>query len=335
MTSGGKNGDEAKDDDNSSMAPPSPAEDDAGAEELNESEDVTSSEEESSSEESSAEEDVAELKNVKRPKETLLQGRSKRATAGRRMASLLNDEEDDDDFYKEKYGDSVFHDSNSDFEESAEESWDELDSDFDQDEDQDSDNGAAVEPDEELKRKRNVYIDPLRPSKKQRKGRPPGFKGGRRAPVKTTAAGDGGVPRSTRAAAMPPPREPRKSTRSAAVERNKERASRNQSAKAKKRDRKPKTPPKKLTQAQRLREAVSTERENTQSLLRFEQKLAAKKKATLRKTTFAGPVVRLHSKTETTEDGLKQTRNYMVFTETDLFLGKPFPSCADVEITTS
>lgn len=41
-----------------------------------------------------------------------------------------------------------------------------------------------------------------------------------------------------------------------------------------------------------LREAVATERLNAQSLMKFEQKEAAKKKTALRKTTFSGPVIR-------------------------------------------
>ena len=47
-------------------------------------------------------------------------------------------------------------------------------------------------------------------------------------------------------------------------------------------------PEKKLTQAERLREAVKTEYENAQSLLRFQQKEAKAKKTVLRKTTFKG-----------------------------------------------
>lgn len=42
----------------------------------------------------------------------------------------------------------------------------------------------------------------------------------------------------------------------------------------------------------RLREAVQTERDNAQSLMKFEQREAAKKKTALRKTTFGGPVIR-------------------------------------------
>ena len=62
-------------------------------------------------------------------------------------------------------------------------------------------------------------------------------------------------------------------------------------------DKAPKPPEKKMTQAERLREAVQTERLNAQSLMRFEQKEAAKKKKQLRKTTFSGPVIRCVSMT--------------------------------------
>jgi hypothetical protein len=64
---------------------------------------------------SSDEEDKAELRDCKRPNQTLLQGRTRRTTAGKRMAELINQEEDTD-MYKEKFGTEVFDDSNSDFE---------------------------------------------------------------------------------------------------------------------------------------------------------------------------------------------------------------------------
>lgn len=54
---------------------------------------------ESSSEEDSSSSDEDHMANVQRPEETLLQGRSRRKTAGTRMAALLNDEEDEE-FYK-------------------------------------------------------------------------------------------------------------------------------------------------------------------------------------------------------------------------------------------
>ena len=59
--------------------------------------------------------------------------------------------------------------------------------------------------------------------------------------------------------------------------------------KKKSKTRKVRVPEKKMTHAERLREAVKTEYLNAQSLLRFQQKEAKAKKTVLRKTTFKGP----------------------------------------------
>eukprot|EP00729_Bicosta_minor_P020497 gene20497-9784_t len=251
-------------------------------------EDSTEEEEtadESSSEEDSSSSDEDHMANVQRPEETLLQGRSRRKTAGTRMAALLNDEEDEE-FYKTTYGDEVFRDSNSDFEVSEEESWDELDTDFDDDEvEQET---QVVEPTEELKKKRKVYTDPLKNLHKRRKVAPAGSK----APARGKATKSTPRPRSTRSA-IQDSADIRKSSRKGTVTKTKDfegRAKdRDEHSRRKSITRKPRVPEKKMTQAERLREAVKTEHLNALSLLRFRQKEAKAKKTVLRKTTFKGP----------------------------------------------
>eukprot|EP00039_Didymoeca_costata_P008499 m.112831 g.112831 ORF g.112831 m.112831 type:complete len:313 (-) comp14105_c0_seq9:125-1063(-) len=273
-----------------------------------EDEEDDDSEEETSSEESSSDE---EKEPVKLPSETLIQGRSQRRTAGKRMADLL-DEEEDENFYKEMYGDTVFDDSNSDFDAEAEESWDELDTDFDEEEDE-ADDAGQEEPDEELKKKKRVYMDPMKTlTNKRKRGAPKGV----------------GIKKASTPAAKRPkivaPAQPvvtRKSTRKATT------ATEEKLAKAKQPQKRTRAPVKKLTQAERLREAVKTERLNAESLFRFRRKEAEKKKAVLRKTTFKGPVIQYISKTVTTSDGKKECRNYVGITDKDQFL-KYFPHAA-------
>jgi len=234
------------------------------------------------------------------------------------MAQLLDDEEDDTAFYKDKYGDAVFNDSNSDFDIEEEESWDELDTDFDEDEAVEDEAAAAEPVDEELKRKRSVYTDPLKMPKKRRTGS--SATGRRKGPP--TAPG---AKREQRLRTAALPTVARKSTRAAAVRKNAEAEERHKKAVSKKTAiKKPRPPPKKLTQAERLRQAVATERLNAQSLMRFEQKEAAKKKTALRKSTFRGPVIRYISRTESTPEGGKQTRNMLQFISCDSFLGQRF-----------
>lgn len=284
--------------------------------------------EESSSEEDSSSSDEDHMANVQRPEETLLQGRSRRKTAGTRMAALLNDEEDEE-FYKTTYGDEVFRDSNSDFEVSEEESWDELDTDFDDDEvEQET---QVVEPTEELKKKRKVYTDPLKNLHKRRKVAPAGSK----APARGKATKSTPRPRSTRSA-IQDSADIRKSSRKGTVTKTKDfegRAKdRDEHSRRKSITRKPRVPEKKMTQAERLREAVKTEHLNALSLLRFRQKEAKAKKTVLRKTTFKGPVIRYHTRTNIAEDGTKEAQNFLAFTETSNFLRAYFPGAAQLSL---
>ena len=221
----------------------------------------------------------------------------------------------------------VFKETNSDFDGEGEESWDELDTDFDEDEADDAE--AGDEPDEEFQKKRNVYIDPLKPTKRRK------VTGAarKRAPrAKTVSAGGSTAARSNRATRSSETGIVRKSKRKGAIEKDKERSTRKENDKNKTPTmKKPKVPVRKLTQTERLREAVKTERENMLSLLRFKQREASKKKAVLRKTTFNGPVLRYHSKCIVREDGVKEAHTFLSFTQTENFLETYFPGSAQLK----
>lgn len=64
---------------------------------------------------------------------------------------------------------------------------------------------------------------------------------------------------------------------------------------------------------------------------RFQQKEASKKKAKLRRTTFKGPVLRYHSKTVKLDDGAKEARNFLSFSEADQFLALYFPGASTAQ----
>ena len=54
----------------------------------------------------------------------------------------------------------------------------------------------------------------------------------------------------------------------------------------------------------------------------FKQEEAEKKKSSLKKTVYTGPVIRFLSRAEATgASGARLCHNYLTFTETDLFLG--------------
>eukprot|EP01147_Barroeca_monosierra_P011038 gene11038-3107_t len=110
---------------------------------------------------------------------TLAAGREKRATAGNRMARLLNQEEgSDDEFYKEYYGEGVFLEDDSEFTTDDEEVVsDVFDSDFGEDsadEHDEEENGSHIDQDLPVNKKckrSNVYKDPLKtPVSKRKKG---------------------------------------------------------------------------------------------------------------------------------------------------------------------
>lgn len=280
---------------------PSEAEDDGSDDEEDETESSSEDDSDSSFDEST----------VVRPKETLLQGRQKRSTAGRRMAAMLDDEEDNENLFTQKFGDDVFDDANSDYEAKDEESWDELDTDFDDAEEDDT--MPADDEDEELKKKRRVYTDPLKPAKKRRQSKSDGprYARGPRAPKEPVSYDH-----------LPS----RKSSRKATVEQNKERESRQKAKNMKRPAKKSPIPVVRMTQAERLREAVHTERENKLSLLKFLQKEEAKKKTAIKNTTYKGPVIRYHSKTVLDANGTKEAKNFIMFCNADdSFMRSYFP----------
>lgn len=290
---------------------------DAEAENI-EDENSEGDEEEEDSESSSESEDSDssfDESTIVRPKETLLQGRGKRATAGQRMAALLDDEEESESLFTTKFGEEIFEEDNSEYEGKDEESWDELDTDFDEAEE--ADEAPVDEENDELKKKRRVYLDPLKPAKKRRTNRNDSTS---RRPAGPRA------PRAPRQVVSPTDGPVRKSSRKAIVELNKEREKKLTVSKAKAKIVRKAVPKKPMTQTERLRQAVHTERENKLSLLRFQQKEDAKKKSVLKGTTYKGPVIRYHSKTLKNEDGTKESKNYLVFCNiNENFLTEYFP----------
>jgi len=59
-----------------------------------------------------------------------------------------------------------------------------------------------------------------------------------------------------------------------------------------------------------------TERENMLSLQRFKQSEQSKKKSVLRKSTYNGPVIRLHSVTQMTGlDGTRESHNFITVSQ--------------------
>ena len=73
----------------------------------------------------------------------------------------------------------------------------------------------------------------------------------------------------------------------------------------------------KLTQLDRLRQAVITERENTESLKRFQEREDLKKRKRQKQTREPGPTVRFSSVGVRTADGQRETRNYLHFSHVE------------------
>ncbi|TKR93244.1 hypothetical protein L596_007738 [Steinernema carpocapsae] len=106
------------------------------------------------------------------PPELMCTNRSKRATAGNKMAQLMKEaieEQEKDDFYKTTYNGLFLEDDqmeDQEFTEPVESDGDEVDSDFDRSENEDEEeNGEEVE-DERKTRKRGAYEDSRNKSKK-------------------------------------------------------------------------------------------------------------------------------------------------------------------------
>eukprot|EP00049_Salpingoeca_infusionum_P008221 m.133760 g.133760 ORF g.133760 m.133760 type:complete len:503 (-) comp13948_c0_seq1:196-1704(-) len=116
--------------------------------------------------------DTQPTDNVQLP-ELMVTSRAKRSTAGNRMARLLRAEiELDDDFYKEQYGETVFQDGESEYTTEGEDSEDEFDSDFDDEDVEYDENPQDIHPEDEptkqIKKKKNAYVDPLRQRAKRK-----------------------------------------------------------------------------------------------------------------------------------------------------------------------
>ena len=62
-----------------------------------------------------------------------------------------------------------------------------------------------------------------------------------------------------------------------------------------------------------------TEKINIESLNKYQIMEAEKKKAVLRKTAYGGPIISYHSTTISNEDGTKESRNFLTFSDTANF----------------
>uniref|UniRef100_A0A1I7YRN7 Vacuolar protein sorting-associated protein 72 homolog n=1 Tax=Steinernema glaseri TaxID=37863 RepID=A0A1I7YRN7_9BILA len=125
--------------------------------------------EEDDEEEGTSEEDEEEQKP---PVEMLATSRSRRATAGNKMAQLMKEaieEQEKDDFYKTTYNGLFLEDDQTEdqeFQEPVESDGDEVDSDFDRSEDDQEQESETEAVEEEKPRKRKAYEDARNKSKK-------------------------------------------------------------------------------------------------------------------------------------------------------------------------
>eukprot|EP00048_Salpingoeca_helianthica_P004297 m.75525 g.75525 ORF g.75525 m.75525 type:complete len:487 (-) comp13136_c2_seq2:259-1719(-) len=293
-------------------------------EELEEEEGEDSGEEAGEGEEESSGESVDEAELWKKYGPGLVQTRTKRATAGKRMNALLEQEDQDDDFYRTTYGEDIFNESNSEFHSSDEEdeSGDACDSDFltDDDEPAEADAGAGAaeaEAQETKAKKKNVYVDPLKKQKKSKKS----SASTARSVLKELETSKGYMPKSTATQ--------RKSARSNTAEAQEKRARRVELVKkpAKVRAEVTRVVVPRMTMEQRLAEALETEKYNLETLNKYRVLEAEKKKTVLRKSTYSGHIITYLSTTRT-EDGAKVARNYLTFSDSKHFIRRHFPGAA-------
>eukprot|EP00056_Hartaetosiga_gracilis_P008065 m.115701 g.115701 ORF g.115701 m.115701 type:complete len:356 (+) comp12843_c0_seq2:146-1213(+) len=285
--------------------------------------------------------------------ESLVKGRSKRSKAGNRMARLLEQDADDDDFYTEHYGDKVFHESDSDFTSEGEDEDDYFDSDFESGPEEDetvSGNAVEDEVEEEMKKKRNVYIDPA--AKKQPKRGRGRQKSAKRTSSSSTTTSTVTRPRrsSTTSATsgvnkvypkrqlnnlksssgfvnkieiLPDATGSRKSSRSRLINLRKEREKqKQQEEEAKKKPHvlsKKRKKGQKLTLSMRLIQAVETEKLNASSLYDFQLSAAQKKRSRTRTRTLTGQRIRFRSYTTIDSNGNKTASNVISFSDEDAY----------------
>lgn len=213
--------------------------------------------------------------------------REPRATAGNRMAKLLNDEEEDE-FYKTTYGGFNEDEDDIDFQSEESES-DTVDSDFSIDE---NDEVVSDEDAEEPKKKRRVgvntkaYKEPTAKEKIKPKAKV------KQKPERSTVQ----IYKSSSSAQRKSVRRSTAEKSKATQIREKEREVRHKMMKeiaAKKNV----AEVRRLTQAELLEEAKITEEYNLKSLETYQRLESEKKKSRVQKTSYKGPVIRYQSVT--------------------------------------
>ncbi|XP_054715071.1 vacuolar protein sorting-associated protein 72 homolog [Uloborus diversus] len=237
--------------------------------------------------------------------------REKRANAGSRMATLLQNEESDD-FYSSAYG--GFEDEADDAEYSEEDEESEgTDSDISIDENDEP--VSDHEEEENKKRKRRVVTKAYKEPKKEKAEKAV------KKPISRP---------STSAPAVTVANIEKKRMRESTTQKSLQVKQRTQAKENLKNQEQKKKPLEKhhLTQEQLLEEAKITEMKNLKSLEMFQRLELEKKKSKVVKRAFTGPAIRFHSVTMPlieeveTENGRKETktvgkcsRNFITFTE--------------------
>ncbi|CAG0886556.1 unnamed protein product [Darwinula stevensoni] len=247
---------------------------------------------------------------------SLASTRERRAKAGHRMASLLNEEEEED-FYKTTYGGFMEEEGDRDYQ-SEDSEEDVVDSDFDIDEDDEVISDNEGEQGKEKKRRSGVITKAYKEPKQKATTKQPAERKFQRTKAKAKGA------KLTWASSSPPKRQIRKSTQAKSAE-----VARRQQLRAEMKQQKKHTKPvyRHLTQEELLEEAKETERENLKSLEKYQLMELEKKKVRNVKKMERVPCIRYHSTTmplieeiDGTDSGKKYSRTFISFPNDANFL---------------
>jgi len=271
--------------------------------------------------------------------------RAPRATAGNRMARVLEEELGDDDFYKTTYGGFDEEEEDNDFHSDQEDSADEVDSDFDNPEDQDDGDEDGEPVDKPKKRKKapgvvtKAYKEPKKvdAQSKQQTGKD----ADKTAKEKEEAKQKKAVKRAAEKAAIqdePMRKSSRRSTAKNSLMTTLREKEREEDEKKKKEQPKKSTVAlRRLTQEELLAEAEKTEKKNLKSLENYYKLEASRKKTLTKKKTFDCPTVkmlsvitdvvqpetrqRIPSSTSTTTTAApdKESRTFYIYSHDDTF----------------
>ncbi|XP_065176502.1 vacuolar protein sorting-associated protein 72 homolog [Sycon ciliatum] len=233
--------------------------------------------------------------------ETLVSGRTPRATAGNRLGKLLN-EETEDDFYKTALG--GFEEESGDEEyETEDDAGDIVDSDFDNDEGEDAaaqDGSDFEEP--AKKRAKTTYKDPRAKkaadtTSRKRISTPKKATQTTSETKSTSTAVDLTPIKSEKNDQAEGAQSTRKSYRLATVEQRREHEKRQLESQSKPKKAVKVVQFRKLSQEELLAEAVETERENLASLAAYRRLEEERKKSKHPKAKIVGPSIRFISTT--------------------------------------